>query len=109
MNSNLNQLYSLVLIVLMSCGNSTGEKKTTEQPVAAIASVSEKPPPRVAEESSALATTSAASPNNNDLVGTWKLRLEVFDDNSNRIPDEEEMKKGYGNNYLLQLNADGSC
>ena len=45
----------------------------------------------------------------NGIVGTWKLRLEVFDDNSNRVPDEAEMKKGYGNNYIFQFNADGSC
>ena len=45
----------------------------------------------------------------NELVGTWKLRLEVFDDNRNRVPDEEEMKKGFGNNYLFQFNADGTC
>lgn len=45
----------------------------------------------------------------NDIVGTWKLSIEVFDDNGNRVPDEEEMKKGYGNNYQLQLNADGTC
>lgn len=43
------------------------------------------------------------------IVGNWKLRLEVFDDNGNRVPDEEEMKKGYDKNYALQLNADGSC
>ena len=37
------------------------------------------------------------------------MRVEVFDDNSNRVPDEEEIKKAYSNNYMLQLNADGSC
>src|SRR6202008_5026153 len=51
----------------------------------------------------------ASSASGNDLVGTWKLRLEVFDDNSNRIPDEAEMKKGYPNNYMFQFNADGTC
>ena len=53
-------------------------------------------------------TTASAVPGN-DLVGSWKLRQEVYDDNSNRIPDEEELKKGYSNNYHLQLNADGTC
>jgi len=33
------------------------------------------------------------------IVGTWKLCLEVFDDNDSRIPDEDEMKKGFANNY----------
>ena len=43
------------------------------------------------------------------ILGNWKLRLEVFDDNGNRVPDEAELKKGYAKNYSLQLNADGTC
>ncbi len=50
-----------------------------------------------------------AAPAGEGIVGAWKLRLEVFDDNGNRIPDEGEMKKGYSNNYHFQFNADGTC
>ena len=59
-------------------------------------------------ESKEAQTTSSTS-TGHDVDGTWKLRLEVFDDNGNRVPDEEEMKKGYANNYMLQLNTDGTC
>lgn len=45
----------------------------------------------------------------NSLVGTWKLQLDVFDDNQNQVMEEEERKKGFKNNYVLQLKADGSC
>jgi hypothetical protein len=45
----------------------------------------------------------------NELVGKWKLSLEVPDTNENKVPDEDEVKKGFPNNYQLQLNADGSC
>lgn len=51
----------------------------------------------------------AANSPGTGLTGTWKLQKEVFDDNGNRVPDEAELKKAYGNNYMLQLNADGTC
>ncbi len=44
-----------------------------------------------------------------DLVGFWKLKLEAYDDNSNKILDEAERKKGIKNNYSFRFNADGSC
>ena len=43
-------------------------------------------------ESKEAQTTSSTS-TGNDVDGTWKLRLEVFDDNGNRVPDEEENEK----------------
>jgi len=83
-------------VTLSNCGNN--KAATTEQPAINNTSSENK-------EAKPISSTSLAD----DLVGTWKLRLEVFDDNSNRVPDEEEMKKGYGNNYLFQFNADGTC
>jgi hypothetical protein len=72
-------------------------------------SSSEKAPTDKNIETAALTPTNNESGSNKGLTGTWKLQLEVFDDNGNRIPDEEEMKKGFGNNYIFQFNADGSC
>ena len=43
------------------------------------------------------------------LVGTWKMDTEIFDDNGNRVIDEEERNKAYGNRYQLQLNDDATC
>ncbi len=44
-----------------------------------------------------------------DITGYWKLKLEAYDDNSNKILDEAERKKGIKNNYSFRFNADGSC
>ena len=93
----MKSLFSLIVAVFLL--TNCGEKKdaSTNKEIANNSEVKSQEP----------AHASAVA--GNDLVGTWKLRLEVFDDNSNRIPDEEEMKKGYSNNYMLQLNADGTC
>ena len=85
-----------ISFLLINCGNNKTASNETQS----------------ANNSSGEKTKSQATPvstSGDDIVGTWKLRLEVFDDNGNRIPDEEELKKGYSNNYMLQLNADGTC
>jgi len=84
------------IFFLLACSNNNQET--------ASASTTETKPIAVATNEEA-----SANPQGEGIVGTWKLRLEVFDDNGNRIPDEAEMKKGYSNNYQLQLNADGTC
>lgn len=91
--------FSLILVQAI-CSFACGENKA----------VNENLPADTSSNQTAAVSDPGESPvTDNDIVGTWKLRLEVFDDNGNRIPDEEEMKKGYGNNYMLQLNADGTC
>lgn len=97
MRSNINILTSMtaILILLSGCGNSSSKN---EKQIAGNSSTEKK------EEQNSI-----AAPAGEGIVGTWKLGLEVFDDNGNRVPDEEEMKKGYSNNYQLQLNADGTC
>ena len=59
-------------------------------------------------ENQAQATT-ISSAQGDGIVGTWKLHLEVYDDNGNRIPDEAELKRGSSNFYRFQFNGDGSC
>ncbi|HEV8505377.1 MAG TPA: hypothetical protein VGQ53_08260, partial [Chitinophagaceae bacterium] len=44
-----------------------------------------------------------------DITGFWKLKLEAYDDNGNKILDEAERKGGIKNNYSFRFNADGSC
>jgi len=44
-----------------------------------------------------------------DITGYWKLKLEAYDDNSNKILDDTERKKGIKNNYSFRFNSDGSC
>jgi hypothetical protein len=89
-------IWVAAIAALSNCGNN--KAATTEQHAAKNESTENK-------ESQPISSTSMAD----DIVGTWKLRLEVFDDNSNRVPDEAEMKKGYANNYMFQFNADGTC
>lgn len=43
------------------------------------------------------------------IVGYWKLTLEAYDDNGNKVLDEDERKKGIKNRYSYRFNADGSC
>ena len=43
------------------------------------------------------------------IVGYWKLTLEAYDNNENKILDEDERKKGIKNKYTYRFNADGSC
>ena len=45
----------------------------------------------------------------NGITGYWKLTLEAYDDNGNKILDEAERSKGVKNGYWLRLNSDGSC
>ncbi|HEX6846749.1 MAG TPA: lipocalin family protein [Chitinophagaceae bacterium] len=45
----------------------------------------------------------------NGIQGTWKLNLEAYDDNGNKVLDDEERKKAIRNNYLLQFKANGTC
>lgn len=42
-------------------------------------------------------------------MGYWKLTLEAYDENENKILDEAERKKGIKNKYTFRFNADGSC
>jgi hypothetical protein len=43
------------------------------------------------------------------INGYWKLKLEAYDKNENKILDEPERNKGIQNRYSFRFNADGSC
>lgn len=44
-----------------------------------------------------------------NIIGSWNLVLQAFDDNSNGKLDQEERKKGNTNKHFYQFNADGTC
>jgi hypothetical protein len=44
-----------------------------------------------------------------NIIGSWNLVLQAFDDNSNVKLDEEERKKGNTGKHFYQFNADGTC
>jgi hypothetical protein len=50
-----------------------------------------------------------SQPPGDDITGFWKLKLEAYDNNGNKILDDDERKQGIKNNYSFRFNTDGSC
>ena len=93
MKSNL--IVCLACALLIACDNNKAAEQT---PASALA---EKPK---------LASNSASvQPSADDITGQWKLKLEAYDNNENKVLDEDEKKKGIKNNYSFRFNADGTC
>ena len=94
MKPNLVLFLCIPFSLLIACSNNkAGETKSSaSQTPAQIASSTE--PNQTSGEG---------------IVGFWKLKLEAYDENSNKILDEEEKKKGIKNNYTYRFHADGSC
>lgn len=84
------------ILLCAGCGNNKAATAET-QPAGNIS----------AETATQPSTAAVAS--GDGIVGTWRMYLDAFDDNSNQVLDEEERKKAIKNNYVLQLNADGTC
>lgn len=55
------------------------------------------------------ASTSADPQSGEGIAGSWKLSIEAYDENSNKVLDEAERKKGIKNKYSFRFNADGTC
>lgn len=90
----INQLYPFALILLISCGSSSAEKKSSGKPIANKASVS-----------------SADAQTGNGIVGEWEQQYTCFDKNGNYKLESEE-KKASGTRLgfdWFRFNADGSC
>jgi hypothetical protein len=85
----------MAFALLIACGNNKAAQETT------VAETKQQP--------EVAAATTRDQPSGDDIVGNWKLTLEAYDDNSNKILDEAERKKGIKNNYSFRFNADGSC
>jgi len=90
------RIFSLGLVVLISCGNSNTAKETTAAQVT-------KTPATTANE------TVTPSPQGDGIIGDWKLTLETYDDNHNKKLDDAERKKAFSNHYFYRFNTDGSC
>ena len=56
-----------------------------------------------------LSNTETSQTSEEGIIGYWKLKLEAYDHNENKILDETERKKGIQNRYSFRFNADGSC
>lgn len=44
-----------------------------------------------------------------NIIGSWNLVLQAFDNNSNGKLDEGERQKGNSGRHFYQFNADGTC
>ena len=85
----------MAFALLIACGNNKAAQETT------VAETKQQP--------EVAATTTRDRPSGDGIIGSWKLTLEAYDNNENKILDEDEKKKGIKNNYSFRFNADGSC
>lgn len=92
MKSNI--IVCIACALLIACSNNAQENKVAETP---------QQQPEIASN------TQASRASEDGIVGFWKLTLEAYDDNGNKILDEEERKKGIKNQYTYRFNSDGSC
>jgi len=83
-----------VCVLLVSCNNSQSNQTNVADT------------PKQAEVAS---NTEATQSSGDGIAGYWKLILEAYDDNGNKILDDAERKKGIKNKYTFRFNADGSC
>ena len=93
MKSNL--IFCIAFTLLIACSSNKAAEETT-------AAKPEK-------KSEAVSSAEETQPSGDGIVGYWKLTLEAYDDNGNKVLDDDERKKGIKNRYTYRFNADGSC
>jgi hypothetical protein len=91
-------ILTLVVGVLMLLSGCATSFSTNEKQIAADPTVEKKEEP-----------TSTSNVPRNDIIGTWKLMIDAYDQNENQELENEERKKGMANNNTLQFNANGTC
>lgn len=91
----LNPIFLIAGALLIACNNNENARESTDSKTEPHSEVASK------------AETEQTS--GDGIVGYWKLTLEAYDDNGNKILDEDERKKGIKNRYTYRFNADGSC
>ena len=92
MKSNL--IVCVAWALLVACNNNAQETKVVETPK---------------QQTEIASNTQTSQASEDGITGYWKLNLETFDDNSDKILDEAERKKGFQKRYSFRFNADGSC
>lgn len=90
-----NPIFLIAWALLIACNNNQGAREST---------VSKTEPHTEVDSKAETEQTSG-----DGIVGYWKLTLEAYDDNGNKILEEDERKKGIKNRYTYRFNADGSC
>lgn len=98
MKKNPLSVFLLLATALIACNNDKGPQKTESATTTAQETTGNNDSP---------GETTVAS--NGGITGSWKLDMEVFDDNGNWIMEPEERAKAYKNNYSIQLRPNGSA
>ena len=89
-----NIFFLTICSLLIACNNKAAQESS---------------PAKSEQKPEVAANTQANQSSGDDIVGNWKLKLEAYDNNENKVLDEDEKKKGIKNNYSFRFNADGSC
>lgn len=87
--------FLIVCALLIACNNNKAAPESTSA--------------KTAQQPEVASGTSTNPISAGGIVGYWKLTLEAYDDNGNKILDEDERRKGIKNRYTYRFNADGSC
>ena len=95
MRTTTKQLYLLVLITFMSCGNGTDQKSKAEQTIG----------------NKATATGVKEQQKGNGIIGEWEQQYTCFDKNNNyKLEREEKLASGTRLGFdWFRFNSDGSC
>ena len=85
----------VIIPLLISCSSSNAEKEQSKaNSEITVTSSGEK---------------TQVAPQGDGLVGDWKLSLEAYDNNHNKVLDADERNKGISNHYFYRFSTDGSC
>ena len=87
-------IFCIACVLFIACNSNQAAQETTTSK---------------SQQTEAALTMEASQPSGDGIAGFWKLKLEAYDDNGNKILDDDEKKKGFKNNYTYRFNADGSC
>lgn len=102
-----------LLIVIIACNHSGGKQDAMgdqkKDPTTSPVSNGSTTAITAVEEKSTTGTMAASTGGTSDLIGTWKLQLDAYDNNNNGLLDPEERAKATSNNTSYQFNADGTC
>ncbi len=69
----------------------------------------DQPVEETGKQTELVSNTESQQPTGDGITGYWKLKIEAYDDNGNKVLDEAERKKAIQNRYTFRFKADGSC
>lgn len=98
----ISSLLSLGLL-LTQCADKKKDSATTSNTVNTNSTTA------AADENADTGITTMTNGGSGNLIGTWKLQLDAYDENNNGLLDPEERDKATTNTTSYQFKPDGSC